>query len=425
MPRNLTSALTLCTTIFLFPSSATAAEQSCSNIRQEEIYNFAKLMDSQLLALRGHETKILALRQELNLIDSQLKLKNFSLDFNTEYKNSLTGFDAPDHASTKYSEQNITVKQVFSASKIREKKINAARKAVTSLKLSRLINQHRIETVKKILEIKKLKEILSLTEAKLPLIQEKIEYYTLLGDLSADGFRQLAEAELSKIKLENEISNLQSRIILESDSFVGGTGTIKNINYSVTSELVYQTVNLISPCNFYDKETELQNLEIKLAREQVKQARESHLPSVSFSSRLSSRDYHSGAHKNNFSVGAGVSFPLFDGGHSNAEVQESLNRLRYLEQEAKDLRENHRIKYKNLLTIELTIIASIRESREKIIKLKKEISELQNRGNFGQTVFEQLVTKKLQKTEIMIIVVELRSRLRQLWADHWENLIAS
>ena len=42
----------------------------------------------------------------------------------------------------------------------------------------------------------------------------------------------------------------------------------------------------------------------------------------------------------------------------------------------------------------------------------------------GQSNFEELVTKQIQKIDIEIIAEELWTRLLGVWANHWENLVA-
>ena len=64
------------------------------------------------------------------------------------------------------------------------------------------------------------------------------------------------------------------------------------------------------------------------------------------------------------------------------------------------------------------------ESREKINKLDGEIKELLERQKMGQSNFEELITKQIQKIDIEIISEELWTRLVDVWASHWENLVA-
>ena len=130
------------------------------------------------------------------------------------------------------------------------------------------------------------------------------------------------------------------------------------------------------PCDFVDLETAQKNKEIIIAESQLLESESNQLPSLSISSSLSSRDYHSGTQKNNFSLGVGLTVPLYDGGSNSSDIMVKAQRLTLLEKERFQLAEQHNLKLENFLTLEKAIVASILESREKINKLEVEITEL-------------------------------------------------
>ena len=125
-----------------------------------------------------------------------------------------------------------------------------------------------------------------------------------------------------------------------------------------------------------------------------------------------------------FSLGVGLSVPLYDGGSNASDVMVKTQRLTLVEKEKVQLEEQHNIKFENFITIESAIVASILESREKINKLDREIRELIERQKMGQSNFEELTTKQIQKIDLEIISEELWTKLVGVWASHWENLVA-
>ena len=53
------------------------------------------------------------------------------------------------------------------------------------------------------------------SKRKLPIIEEQIEYYKLRQKIGKSNVKELSQAELSKLKAENEVTNLESRIGVE------------------------------------------------------------------------------------------------------------------------------------------------------------------------------------------------------------------
>ena len=184
--------------LLMFSSSAIASVPDCSKFRENELFGLLQLLEIEEIDLRGQDIEIFALENEVKQLNSILNQRQTSLDFKSQYKHSGTGLNADDRATTNYSEQELSASYVASYSKINKRAADQAKAdlAKTKLKDKRLI--HDGQLLQKIIEIKKLKTVLKLTETKLPLIESKIDYYRLLGKLSSGGFKELADAELIK-----------------------------------------------------------------------------------------------------------------------------------------------------------------------------------------------------------------------------------
>jgi hypothetical protein len=412
-------------TLFLvISSSALAAQDTCSRFREGEFLHLMQRLDSNDISLRGQNIIILALKNEIDQLEANVNQRNISIDLTSQYKHTGTALYAKDQGTTNYSDHGISASYSASVAEMKKRFADKAKADLARMKLTSQEFIHEGELIKKIIEVKKLKAVLSLTKTKLPLIEKKIDYYELLGELSSGGFKELADAELEKIKVNNEINNLISRIEIEAASFNKPNRSLEILagELNLTESLVSSTE--ILPCNFSDRDTAQKNQEITVAEYELSQSENARLPSVSISSSFSSRDYHSGAHKNNFSFGIGISTPLYDGGSSSANLESKAQQLSLLKKEKIHSEEQHDIKLENFMTLENAITASISESREKIKKLNGEIGELMERQKMGQSNFEELVTKQIQKIDIEIIAEELWTRLLGVWANHWENLVA-
>ena len=410
--------------LLVFSSSAIASTTNCSKYREDELLQILQRLKVEDIRLRGQEIEILALENEIIELNSISEQKEISVDIKSQYKHSGTGLYADDRATTNYSEQQLSANYLASISQLNKRSADTAKVDLAQAKLASKKLIHDGQLLQKTIEIKKLTTVLELTETKLPFINSKIDYYELLGELSTGGFKELADAELDKIKISNEINNLVSRIQLESASFNSQDLLLKIISEELqfSEKLIHP--NLAPPCNFVDIETAKKDKEITIAEYTLLQSENNRLPSVSISSSLSSRDYHSGAQKNNFSFGVGLTVPLYDGGVTSSDVMIKKQRLALLQKEKYQLIEQHIIKLDNFTTLEQAIIASMLESREKINKLDGEIKELLERQKMGQSNFEELITKQIQKIDIEIISEELWTRLVDVWASHWENLVA-
>lgn len=410
--------------LLVFSSSAIASTINCSKFREDELLLLLQRLKIENVGLRGQDIEILALENEIKELNSILDQEQISLDLKSQYKHSSTGLYADDRATTNFSDQQLSASYLASISMINKRDADTAKVELAEAKLTNKKLIHDGQLLQKTIEIKKLKTVLGLTETKLPFVKNKIDYYELLGELSSGGFKELADAELDKIKIRNELNNLESRIQLESASFNFPKLSLELVSGEL--QLSDKLINspLAPPCNFVDLETAQKNKEITIAEHTLLQSENNRLPSLSISSSVTNRDYHSGAQKNSFSIGVGLTVPLYDGGSNSSDLMVKRQQLALLKKERLQSLEQHKIKLDNFTTLEQAIIASISETREKTDKLNGEIKELLERQEMGQSNFEELITKQIQKIDIEIISEELWTRLVGVWASHWENLVA-
>ena len=138
---------------------------------------------------------------------------------------------------------------------------------------------------------------------------------------------------------------------------------------------------------------------------------------------MTSKDYHSGVHANNASVGLSLSGPLMDGGISASQVADAQQNYDL----AKKDFEVHTIKFdkkaSNFSGLETSLMRSLLQAKAQIESNKEQIQELTERQVAGFSVFPELSERKLQQIELTAISRDIEGRLLIFWSNHLENFI--
>ena len=136
----------------------------------------------------------------------------------------------------------------------------------------------------------------------------------------------MSQAELSKLKAQNEVINLESRIGVELSKLESNTPiTVSQI--AIIPEVPISFPDNKLKCNFYDPERTLKKLEVSIQALEIKLAKSRSIPVASLTFGLGSTDHHSGLHKNTVSAGLSITAPLYSGGAITTAISRSENNV--------------------------------------------------------------------------------------------------
>ena len=154
------------------------------------------------------ESRVLSLKEAMDV-------NRLEINANTEYSGIINSLDSNEESSTVSTGLNLSISMPLSVeqSLTRQKQKLSLIKAKSELALLRLRQQS--EVMLQILKIQKLSHLINNSKRKLPIIEEQIEYYKLRQKIGKSNVKELSQAELSKLKAENEVINLESRIGVE------------------------------------------------------------------------------------------------------------------------------------------------------------------------------------------------------------------
>ena len=123
--------------------------------------------------------------------------------------------------------------------------------------------------------------------------------------------------------LQRVISNLQSKIQVELSKF-DTKNEVTSIQLDLLPEVTIPAflTNELT-CAFYDPELILKQLDTQIQKIEVEIAKSQRMPALSLSLGISSNDYHSGPHGNNYSAKLSITGPLYDGGTIKTEISDA------------------------------------------------------------------------------------------------------
>jgi outer membrane protein TolC len=284
------------------------------------------------------------------------------------------------------------------------------------------ITRQQGDAMSHLLKIFNLESLYLNASRKLPIVFEQIEYYKLRQKIGAYNVRELSRAEMSKLKIENEITNLKARIDVEL-SKLASPETLSLRDLTNIPKFQYQFTEVPQfDCNFYDPELEIKQLDVEIKKIERDIARAEGLPTANLAFGISSKDYHPGAHANNYSIGLSVSGPLYSGGNNNARLVSAERKLHLAFMELSAHKEKFKKKRTNFLSLEKSLLRSIEQAQKQLEANELEIDELIVRQNAGFSVFEDLSERKLQRVELDGISFDLHNRLASFWVTYLENL---
>ena len=409
----------------MLSSSLSYANENCDGWRTNALIPLQTYLKENSFELTGQTAELRRVQSQTQSIEEKLKTHSLALNAQTEYSHSKNNLSSSEERSTKQSGLSVSLTAPFSyeehLSKSKLEKTLEKNKAFLSL----LKTRQESDSMAQILKITNLRDLLNNAESKLPIIKEQIEYYTLLKKIDSSNIQELSRAELTKLKAENEISNLKSKIQVELSKF-DTKGELNSMQLALlpTVDIPIALASELK-CALYDPERRLKQLDTQIQKIEVDLAKSQNMPTLSLSMGVSSTDYHSGPQGNNYSLKLSVTGPLYDGGTIKSEI---LDAERNYELSLLDLTVHEKKfekKMSNFRILEQSLIRSILQADEQLQNNDEEIKELLERSDAGFSVFADLSQRKLQQVELLAISIDLKSRLVSFWVDYFENFIGS
>ena len=403
-------------------SSAVIKSDNCLNSRSKFFLSLSEYIYEKNIRLDGQEIELAQILNEIAALEDQIKTYPAEINAKVGYSSSASGFGDPDPIRSKDSEISVSLSVPISAEKrLTDVKIKKSLQKSLEYRNLLLLRQHSA-ALSHLLTIFNLETLHFNALKKLPIVFDQIEYYKLRQKIGAYNVRELSRAEMSKLKIENEIINLKARIDVELSELISP----ERLYFDNLPDIPkLQNIYPKSPeydCGFHDPEVILKKLETEIKDIELKIARSSATPSANIAIGIASKDYHSGSHANNYSIGLAVSGPLYSGGKIEARIKNAERKLQLAEKDLATHKEKFEKKRVNFLLLESSLLRSIEQARRQIVANDSEIKELIERKNAGFSVFEDLSERKLQRVELNGILFDLSNRLASFWVSYLENI---
>ena len=405
-----------------FQSSFAVYISSCDSVRTDFILELFEYIEKKQISKIDHDLEIQALRNKEASLLSQLKTIDFELNAQSSYTKSLNSLGSIEERDVKNTDLTISAITTFT----REKQLKNEKIAVQLNALEKQMSlatfRNKKETLLNLIDMINLKYQIDNSLLKLSIIEKQIEYYNMLKIIGTPQIKQLTDAELEKLRVDNELVNLEAKLGLEKSKLVSPDDDALLIE-KFPPHLPIDPELQIKFCALFDPEQQIKKLNLKEQELNLEIARVQSFPQLKFEFGLTSKDYHSGAHANNASIGISLSGPLMDGGVNASQVAEAQQNYDL----AKKDFEVHKIKFdkqaSNFAGLETSLMRSLLQAKAQIESNKEQIQELTERQVAGFSVFPELSERKLQQFELTAISRDIEGRLLIFWSNHLENFI--
>ena len=403
-------------------SSNPALASECADIRSLSFDSFISFIAEHKLRLHQHSLEQTKIEFEIEKISEKLSENVLSITAETGYETSFSDL------SDDYSERSKTSSAALALSipitaneRLKRDVLNASlKKNLVFFELQKI--RFLSATLAEILEIGRLNALLKNAETKLPLIEKKLEFYYLMEELGTANIQKIAEAEISKLNTQNEITNFLARKKIIISKFTSDTKEVEQI-FKLLPEMTYFDLeNLTEPCEFFDKEIEIKKIEANISEvEFIIQKRQIYpLGELKFS--YQSNDRHSGPFDNSLSVGFSFKMPLYDGGRATNNINDSRRNKALKKRELALQKTIFNNKENNFNNLEKSYLRSFQQAKVQLQRNEEKIKELEERKNSGYSVFIDITERQLQNIELQAILIDLEYRILSFWSEYLENL---
>ena len=405
-----------------FQSSVASDMSSCGGKRTDFILELIEYIDKKQISKAQHDLEFQALRDKKTKLLSQLGVVDFALNAQTSYTKSLNSFGSPEERDVKNTDNSISA--VLGFSKQEQLKKKKAKIQIKSLEkqIVLLTLRQKQEILKNLLEIINLRYQLDNVSLKLPVVESQIEYFNMLGKVGAPQIKDLTNAELEKLRINNELVNLEAKLDVE----VSKLASENDDGFSFVELPSYAAIDpaeKLSYCALIDPDYQIKKLTLEEQLLSLELTRAQRFPKLKLEFSFTSKDYHSGAHANSASGGVSLSAPLLDGGVLTSQIREAQ---RNYELALKDFAV-HKLEFdkkaSNFFGLEASLVRSLLQAKTQIENNIEQIQELTERQKAGFSVFREISERKLQQYELAAIYRDIAGKLLVFWSDHLENFV--
>ena len=395
---------------------------SCGGKRTDFILELIEYIDKKQISKAQHDLEFQALRDKKTKLLSQLGVVDFALNAQTSYTKSLNSFGSPEERDVKNTDNSISA--VLGFSKQEQLKKKKAKIQIKSLEkqIVLLTLRQKQEILKNLLEIINLRYQLDNVSLKLPVVESQIEYFNMLGKVGAPQIKDLTNAELEKLRINNELVNLEAKLDVE----VSKLASENDDGFSFVELPSYAAIDpaeKLSYCALIDPDYQIKKLTLEEQLLSLELTRAQRFPKLKLEFSFTSKDYHSGAHANSASGGVSLSAPLLDGGVLTSQIREAQ---RNYELALKDFAV-HKLEFdkkaSNFFGLEASLVRSLLQAKTQIENNIEQIQELTERQKAGFSVFREISERKLQQYELAAIYRDIAGKLLVFWSDHLENFV--
>ena len=415
--------ITLIFYLFSSTQSSSAGENvRCSGDRTDFTLQLFEYIEKKQISKIDQNLEIQALKDRKANLVSQLDVIDFELNAQTSYTKSRNSFGSSEKTDVKNTSNSISATMAFS--KEEKLKKEKTRVQIKSLEKQIILKnlRHKQETLKNLLDIFNLRYQIENANLKLPVIESQVEYFNMLRSLGTPQIKELTDAELKKLRVKNELVNLEAKLNIEKSKLI----TAESDEFELAELPIFTPIESQTPlgnCVLIDPEHQIKKLNLTEQELNLEIARVKRIPRLKLEFSVSSKDYHAGAHANNASMGVSLSAPIFDGGVLKSQIIEAQQNYNLAK---KDLA-IHKIKFEkkasNFFALELSLVRSLIQAETQIENNYEQIEELRERQSAGFSVFRELSERKLQQYELAAIYRDIEGKLLAFWSDHLENFI--
>ena len=405
-----------------FQSSVASDNPSCGSSRTDFISELIEYIDKKQISKAEHGLESQALQDKKENLLLQLKIINFELNAQTSYTKSLNSLGSSEERDVKNTDNSVSATMAFS----REEQLKKERTEVQIKSLEKQIAlttlRQKQEILKNLLEIINLRYQLNNVSLKLPVVESQIEYFNMLGKLGTPQIKDLTDAELEKLRINNELVNLEAKLDVEMSKLASVNGDALSF-IEIPSYVPIDPAEQLGYCTLIDPDYLIKKFALEEQRLNLQLTRAQRFPQLKFELGLTSKDYHSGAHANSASIGVSLSAPLFDGGVLASQSREAQRNYDLAQKDFVVHKQNFDKKASNFFALESSLVRSLLQAKTQTENNIEQIQELTERQNAGFSVFREMSERKLQQFELAAIYRDIAGKLLVFWSDHLENFV--
>lgn len=410
------------TMILMIKSSGPSLASGCTDVRSLSFDGFISFIAEHKVRLHAHSLELTKIEYEIKKLSEQLSEQSLSFVAETGYETAFSDLRNDFSERSKTSSTGLALSIPISANeRLKRDVLNASlKKNLVFFELQKI--RFTSETLLEMLEIGRLNALLKNAQKKLPLIEKKLEFYYLMEELGTANIQKIAEAEISKLNTQNEITNFLARKKIIISKFISHANDVEQIFNFLPKRVDFDLENITEPCKFYDRELQIKQIEANIAEmEFVIQKRQIYpLGELKFS--YQTNDKHSGPFDDSLSVGLSFKMPLYDGGRTTNSIKDSSRNKNIKEMELGLQKTTFNNKEKNFNNLEKSYLRSFLQAKVQLQRNEEKIKELEERKNSGYSVFIDITERQLQNIELQAIQIDLEYRILSFWSEYLENL---